>query len=216
MGAACTQANSRAEARAERRKASACSSTSASSRQGRRCRGDRAEHSGPITQYGQVRDVLAAGGDPSWIVSGPARPQRPESSGVRGRQPCGISEIGQQPCSGMTDHLRTISTDMDLGTQPDTLHVESALRLDRQNPSAGFIAPDQEGTFTFRPCQLLHPNETARLEQQLHKTVDLVHTLLSVWPLAVGVVALLRASPIVDRALATGSCADSPPPRGTW
>ncbi|MEV0742161.1 hypothetical protein AB0I51_40940 [Streptomyces sp. NPDC050549] len=63
----------------------------------------------------------------------------------------------------MPDHPRTIGTDMDLGTQPDTLHVESALRLDRQNPSARFIVPGQGGTFAFPPQQPPYPSETARL-----------------------------------------------------
>jgi hypothetical protein len=43
------------------------------------------------------------------------------------------------------------------------LHVESALRLDRQNPSARFIVPGQEGTFAFPPQQSPYPSETARL-----------------------------------------------------
>lgn len=43
------------------------------------------------------------------------------------------------------------------------LHVESALRLDRQNPSARFIVPGQEGTFAFPPRQPPNPSETARL-----------------------------------------------------
>ncbi len=86
-----------------------------------------------------------------------------ESGGVRGGQPRGIGEIRQQPCPGMPDHPRTIGTDMDLGTQPDTLHVESALLLDRQNPSARFIVPGQEGTFAFPPQQLSYPSETVRL-----------------------------------------------------
>lgn len=63
----------------------------------------------------------------------------------------------------MTDHPRTICTDLDLGTQPDSLHVESALRLDRQNPSARFIVPGQEGTFALPPQQPPYPSETARL-----------------------------------------------------
>lgn len=121
--------------------------------------GDRAKYLALVPQHGQVRDGLAAvgehhrevGGDASRIMSGPARPKRSESGGVRGTQPGGISEIRQQPCPGMPDHPRTIGTDLDLGTQPDTLHVESALRLDRQNPSARFIVPGQEGTFAFPP-----------------------------------------------------------------
>nr|WTB12192.1 hypothetical protein OG546_49300 [Streptomyces antimycoticus] len=63
----------------------------------------------------------------------------------------------------MPDHPRTIGTDMDPGTQPDTLHVESALRLDRQNPSARFIVPGQEGTFAFPAQSQPYPSETARL-----------------------------------------------------
>jgi hypothetical protein len=62
----------------------------------------------------------------------------------------------------MHDDPRTIGTDTDLGTQPDGLHVESALRLARQNPSARFIVPGQEGTFAFTPLQQPHPSETAR------------------------------------------------------
>lgn len=58
---------------------------------------------------------------------------------------------------------RTIGTDMDLGTQPDSPHGERALRLDRQNPSARFIAQDQEGAFAFPPQTPPYPSETARL-----------------------------------------------------
>lgn len=76
-------------------------------------------------------------------------------------------KIGQQSCPGMPDHPRTIGADMDLGTQPDSLHVESALRLDRQNPSARFIVPGQEGTFAFLPQQPPCPSETARLTRLL-------------------------------------------------
>lgn len=46
------------------------------------------------------------------------------------------------------------------------LHVESALRLDRQNPSARFIVPGQEGTFAFPPQQPPYQSETARLGSQ--------------------------------------------------
>ncbi|GGV28610.1 hypothetical protein GCM10010260_81340 [Streptomyces filipinensis] len=67
-------------------------------------------------------------------MTGPARPKGSERGGARGAQTGGIGEIRQQPCPGMTDRPRTIGTDLDLGRQPDTLHVESALRLDRQNP----------------------------------------------------------------------------------
>jgi hypothetical protein len=63
----------------------------------------------PGPQHGQIRDRLTAvgehhreiGGDPSRVMPGPARPKRPESGGVRGGQPCGVSEIHQQPCPGM-------------------------------------------------------------------------------------------------------------------
>lgn len=96
-------------------------------------------------------------------MPGPARPERPESGGVRGGQPGGISKICQQPCTGMPDHPRTIGTDMNPGTQPDSLHVESALRLDRQNPSARFIVQGQEGTLAFPPQSQPYPSETARL-----------------------------------------------------
>jgi hypothetical protein len=77
-------------------------------------------------------------------------------------QPGGLSKIRQQPCPGVSHHPRTIGSDLDLGTQPDTLHVESALRLDRQNPSARFIFPGQKGTFAFSPRQPPHLSETAR------------------------------------------------------
>ncbi|GAA0700826.1 hypothetical protein GCM10009548_87250 [Streptomyces malaysiensis subsp. malaysiensis] len=95
-------------------------------------------------------------------MSGPAGAKRPQRGGVRGGQPGGIGKIRQQPCSGMTDHPRTIGADMNPGTQ-DSLHVESALRLDRQNPSARFIVPGQEGTFAFLPHHPPYSSETARL-----------------------------------------------------
>ncbi|MGM9470201.1 SigB/SigF/SigG family RNA polymerase sigma factor [Streptomyces murinus] len=65
----------------------------------------------------------------------------------------------------MPEDPRTIGTDTDLGTQPDSLHVESALRLDQQNPSARFIVPGQEGTFAFPHPSQPYPSETARLRE---------------------------------------------------
>ncbi|MFD5730936.1 hypothetical protein ACFWMT_33145, partial [Streptomyces sp. NPDC058368] len=120
-----------------------------------------------IAQHGQIRDRLTAvgdhhseiGGDPARIMSGPARLKWPESGGVGGGQPGGVSEVRQQPCLSMPDHPRTIGTDMDLGTQPDSLHAESALRLDRKNPSARFIVPGQEGTSVFPPQSQPYPSE---------------------------------------------------------
>jgi DNA-binding CsgD family transcriptional regulator len=125
---------------------------------GRRCRGARAEDPCLVPQYGQIRDGFAAvgehhgqvGGDPARIMSGPARPKRPESGGARGGQPRGIGKIRQQPCPGMPDDPQTIGNDLDLGTQPDGLHVESALRLDRQNPSQGSSSQVRKALSRFR------------------------------------------------------------------
>lgn len=102
------------------------------------------------------------GKHPARVMTGAAWPKRPEHSGVRGGQPGGIGKTCQQPCPGMTGHPRTIGTDVNRGTQ-DSLHVEGALRLDRQSLSARFIIPGQEGTFAFPPRQQPHPSETARL-----------------------------------------------------
>lgn len=65
--------------------------------------------------------------------------------------PTYIGGFGFYPCCVSWPTPRTIGTDMGLGTQPDSLHVESALRLDRRNPSSRFIVPGQEGTFAFPP-----------------------------------------------------------------
>lgn len=78
------------------------------------------------------------------IVPGPVRPKRPERRGVRGGQPSGPGKIRQQPCPGVPHHPRTVSGDMELGTRADTLHSESAFRLDRQNPLTRFIVPAQK------------------------------------------------------------------------
>lgn len=84
------------------------------------------------------------GGDPARIVPGPARPKRPERSGVRGGQPSGPGKIRQQPCPGVPHHPRTVHGDMELGTRTDVLHAESAFRLDRQATSTRFIVPAQK------------------------------------------------------------------------
>ena len=138
---------------------------------GRRCRGDRAEHLALVPQHGQIRDRLAAvgehhreiGGDPARVVAGAAWPKWPQRGGVRAGQPGGIGKIRQQPCPGVTDHPRTVSRDMELGTRTDTLHAESAFRLDRQNPSTRFIVPAQKALSRYRTDPGPTPSETARL-----------------------------------------------------
>jgi hypothetical protein len=107
------------------------------------------------------------GGDPARIMPGPARPKRPERSGVRACQPGGIGKIRQQPCPGVT-HPCTVSGDMELGTRTDTLHAESAFRLDRQNPSTRFIVPAQKALSRYRTETGPTPGETARLEAAAH------------------------------------------------
>jgi hypothetical protein len=125
---------------------------------GRRCRGNGAEHLCLVPQYGQIRDGLAAvgehhgqiGGDPARIMTGPARPKRPERGGVRGAQPGGISEIRQQPCPGMPDHPRTIGTDVDLGTRPDTLHVRVPSAWTDRTPQQGSSSQVRKALSRFR------------------------------------------------------------------
>lgn len=52
---------------------------------------------------------------------------------------------------------------MDLGTRTDTLHAESAFRLDRQNPSTRFIVPAQKALSRCRTETGPTQSETARL-----------------------------------------------------
>jgi hypothetical protein len=53
----------------------------------------------------------------------------------------------------------------------DTLHAESAFRLDRQNPSTRFIVPAQKALSYFLPASGLISTETARLGTRTQKRI---------------------------------------------
>ena len=119
-----------------------------------RIRGHRAEQAGLVTQHRQVGDRLPTVGEhhrhihrhPARVMTALPDPQRRERVAERTGQPGGISEVGQQPSTGVPDDTPTIGGGNDLRTRPGNLHLESALR-------AGWIRPQQvlssqpEGTF---------------------------------------------------------------------
>src|SRR5919199_1273755 len=90
-------------------------------------------------------------------------PQRPECIAESGGQPRRISQVGQQPGTGMANDPPTAGSSNDLRTRPGSLHLESALRAGSNRPSASPIFPAQRALPSFRPATPQPLSEGARL-----------------------------------------------------
>jgi hypothetical protein len=128
--------------------------------------GHRSKQIGLIAQHRQIRDGLATVGkhhrqvqrDPTRIVPRFPLSQPRELVRHRLRQASHVGQIDQQPGTRMADHATPVRRDNDLGTGGSTLHLASALRLDRRNLRQ-VLSSQVEGHFyvcgTLNPARLL-------------------------------------------------------------
>jgi hypothetical protein len=120
--ARCAHATSRAAARAARIRPSSRSSRPGQHPPRRGIRGHRPEQAGLVTQYRQIGDRLAAVGQhdghvhghPTRIMTPITLPQRRQRHTELAGQPSGISDIGQQPGTGMPDQPLPVRSNGDL------------------------------------------------------------------------------------------------------
>jgi len=102
----------------------------------RRIGGDRPEQSGLIPQHREIGDRFAAigqchrqiDGDPARVVAALPLPQPGEGLAECAGQPGRVGEIGEQPCTGVTDHASPVAGHHDLRTCCGSLHPASAFR----------------------------------------------------------------------------------------
>lgn len=121
-------------------------------------RGHRAEQVRLVPQDRQVGDRFATISDhhgqirrdPAWIMAALPLPQPGQGFAERSGQTSGVSDIGQQPGTSVSDHRTSIRAHSDLRTGSGSLHLASAFRDGRSGPSTSQIIPDQKAFPHFR------------------------------------------------------------------
>jgi hypothetical protein len=73
-----------------------------------------------------------------------ALPQPAQRPAELAGQPGDLSKVGQQPGAGMPNHTPPVCSDGDLRTGSGSLHLVSAFRDGRSDPSTRQIIPDQK------------------------------------------------------------------------
>ncbi|GLZ00662.1 hypothetical protein Acsp02_79140 [Actinoplanes sp. NBRC 103695] len=132
VSASCTQASSRAAARAARNRARAAVSIWSRTRHAVGSDATGPKKAGLLPQHRQIGDGFTAVGqqhreinrDPAWLMPAPALPANAQHLNETAGQPRPVGKIGEQSGTGVTDHTTSATSNDNLRMRTSTLHSE--------------------------------------------------------------------------------------------